>query len=347
MARRVRIEFAGAFYHVMAKGHRGEAIYQDDEDRIHFLKTLGDTCARTGWRVHAWVLMSNHYHLLIETPEPNLVVGMQWLQNTITRRWNTRHQISGCLFGDRYKAVLVEGESEFHYESLLDYIHLNPVRAGIIKPARRESVLDYQWSSLAAGYAVPMSRRPKWLAVEQALGRLGWHDSTAGRRQHVNRLDRRAGEEGMERAGLPVVAEETDRRCSHLGRGWYWGSQAFADRLLKRGELTLRRVRHRSSKASQEQRAHGLREANRLLTRGMAAFGLEQRELTQLAGSETRKVALARLLWENTTVSMQWIAGHLCMKSAANASQQIRRSRRENRELPQALRRLVLSRNVA
>jgi ABC-type hemin transport system ATPase subunit len=79
----------------------------------------------------------------------------------------------------------------------------------------------------------------------------------------------------------------------------------------------------------------------------MAAVGLEQRELTQLAGSEARKVALARLLWENTTVSMQWIADHLRMKSAANASQQIRRSRREKRELPKALRRLVLSKNVA
>lgn len=109
MARSIRIEFAGAFYHVMARGSRREAIFLDDEDREFFLKTLGEACAMTGWKVHAWVLMSNHYHLVIETPEPNLVAGMQWLQNAYTRRFNVRHQLWGRLFGDHYKAVLVEG----------------------------------------------------------------------------------------------------------------------------------------------------------------------------------------------------------------------------------------------
>ena len=80
MARKTRVEFEGALYRVLDRGDRREAIFKDDGDRERFLGTLGEACARTGWRIHAWVLMSDHYHLLIETPEPNLVDGMQWLQ---------------------------------------------------------------------------------------------------------------------------------------------------------------------------------------------------------------------------------------------------------------------------
>jgi REP element-mobilizing transposase RayT len=80
MARSVRVEFPGAFYHVMARGNRREPIFLDKEDAKQFVKALGEVCAMTGWRVHAWVLLSNHYHLMIETPEANLVAGMKWLQ---------------------------------------------------------------------------------------------------------------------------------------------------------------------------------------------------------------------------------------------------------------------------
>ena len=104
MARSIRIEYAGALYHVMARGNRRERIYCDDDDRRFFLKTLGEGCGMTGWRVHAWVLMSNHYRLLIQTPEPNLVAGMN--ENTYTRRFNIRHRLWGRLFGDRYKKAL-------------------------------------------------------------------------------------------------------------------------------------------------------------------------------------------------------------------------------------------------
>lgn len=115
---------------MMARGNRKEAIFLDDEDREAFLPTLGQACAMTGWEVHACVLMSNHYHLLVRTPEANLVDGMKWLQNTFTRRFNSRHRHWGRLFGDRYKAVLVEGggEAGFYLETVLDDIHLNPVR---------------------------------------------------------------------------------------------------------------------------------------------------------------------------------------------------------------------------
>src|SRR5580658_3652821 len=102
MARSIRIEFPGAVYHVMARGNRRQTIFFDDGDCGRFVKTLGEACDRTGWRVHAWVLMGNHYHLLLETPEGNLVAGMKWLQNTVTRRFNVRHGEWGRVFGDRY-----------------------------------------------------------------------------------------------------------------------------------------------------------------------------------------------------------------------------------------------------
>jgi putative transposase len=209
MARSIRIQIPGGFYHVMARGNRRETIFFDEQDRRFFLQTLGEACARTGWRVHAWVLMGNHYHLCVETPEPNLVVGMQWLQNTLTRRFNVRHRKWGRVFGDRYKAVIVESESgDYYYQTLLDYIHLNPVRAGLVRPERQQSVLDFAWSSVASGYALPARSRAPWLAARRGLEAFGCADTTAGRRRFVARLDRRAVEEGAARAGVPLLGPE-------------------------------------------------------------------------------------------------------------------------------------------
>jgi REP element-mobilizing transposase RayT len=144
MARSVRIEYAGAYYHVMARGNRRESIFLDDNDRRFFLQVLAEACGQTGWRVHAWVLMGNHYHLFLETPEANLVAGMKWLQITVARRFNIRHGKWGHLFGDRYKAILVEGGQAYYYQTLLDYIHLNPARAGLISADKGQSILDYR-----------------------------------------------------------------------------------------------------------------------------------------------------------------------------------------------------------
>ena len=105
MPRKARVEFAGAVYHLLDRGDRREAIFLDDRDRENFLTTLGQVCERAGWRVHACVLMTNHYHLLVETPQANLVAGMRWFQTTYTVRFNRRHRLSGHLFQGRYKAV--------------------------------------------------------------------------------------------------------------------------------------------------------------------------------------------------------------------------------------------------
>ena len=130
MPRQVRIEFPGAVYHAMARGNRREDIVHDDGDRDAFAALLSELVQRTGWEMFSWVLMSNHYHLVFKTPEANLVAGMKWLQNTWTKRFNARHRLWGHVFGGRYKAVPVE-ENE-HLACLIDYVHLNPVRAGLI-----------------------------------------------------------------------------------------------------------------------------------------------------------------------------------------------------------------------
>ncbi len=338
MPRSLRIQYPGAFYHVMARGNGRADIFRGDADRTLFLRTLGEACGRTGWRVHAWVLMRNHYHVVLETPEPNLVEGMQWLQNAYTRRFNTRHRGWGRLFGDRYKAVPVEGEG-YYYETLLDYVHLNPARAGLIPMASGGSLRDYPWSSVAVGYALPPGRRAKWLAVEDGLASFGCGDTAAGRRSFVARLDVRALEEPRAKTGLPALDPERDRRRSTLADGWYWGSQAFAERLLALGEAVIGRPGHRSARSTQEKRAHGELVARELLEEGLRRAKLTREELPALPGSDLRKVALASAIWEQTIVSMAWLAEHLAMRSAANASQQIRRYR-----LAQAK---PLSRNVA
>ncbi len=328
MARSLRIQYPGAYYHVMARGNRREAIFHDDDDRRFFLHTLAQACEMTGWRVHAWVLMGNHYHLFIQTPELNLVTGMSWLQNTLTRRYNVRHRKWGRLFGDRYKAVVVEGEDRYHYQTLMDYIHLNPVRARLVRPDRGQSVLDYPWSSLAGGHALPPKRRAKWLDAEAGLNAFQLPDSTTGRRKMVERVDERAVKEQLKSCGVPPTPEEMDARCSHLRRGWYWGTQAFAERLRHwvAGVLKSEKApRSRAYKHSPQARAHGLEEAEGYVREGLAAAGLNEADLATLKGSDVRKVLLARLVWKRTTARQEWIARKLHMGSGTNVSQQIRR----------------------
>ena len=345
MPRSIRIEYPGAFYHVMARGNRREQIFRSDNDRKLFLETLREACGMTGWRIHAWVLMSNHYHLLLETPEANLVAGMQWLQNTYTRRFNTRHKMWGRLFGDRYKAVLVEGASGYYYETLLDYIHLNPVRAKLVRPRRGQSVLDYKWSSVAAGHGLAAGKRAKWLATEAALAAFGCKDTVSGRRKWVERLDRRAVEEETEKCGFVALAEETDARCSHLRRGWYWGSQAFGEKMLKFAEKALSRDRNRIYRGSLERRAHEASRAEQLLREGLRAAGLDGRGLLRCSGADPRKVAIARAIWEQTVMPQKWLAERLGMRSAANVSQQLRRNRvnAKRSDLPLFLRKWLSS----
>jgi hypothetical protein len=144
-------------------------------------------------------------------------------------------------------------------------------------------------------------------------------------RRFVERLDQRASEKPRKRLGLPPPAPESDRRRSDLRRNW--GSQQFAERLHRLGQGMLSAARHRHARRNPEHRAHGETEARRLLEEGLARLGWTPADLKESHGSERNKVALAAEIWHTTTVSQAWIAQHLCMRSAENVSQQIRRHR--------------------
>ena len=227
MPRQVRIEYPGAVYHAMARGDRREDIVRGDGDREAFVSLLAELVGRTGWEMFAWVLMSNHYHLVFKTPEANLVAGMKWLQNTWTKRFNARHGLWGHVFGQRYKAVVVE-ENE-HLECLIDYVHLNPVRAGLIRG--KMELGDYRWSSLG-DYLLPPGKRSGWVRVERGLQQRGYRrDTAAERRRYLEHLEAIARDEG----GIPPLPGGEGRSMqSTLQRGWFFGAEEFREKMLKK-----------------------------------------------------------------------------------------------------------------
>ena len=164
MARPLRIEFAGALYHVTSRGDGRDDIYLDDGDRDLFMTVLGEACDLFNWSVHSWCLMTNHYHLLLETPDSNLSKGMRYLNGVYTQRFNRRHSRTGHVFQGRFKSILVERDS--YLLELARYIVLNPVRAGMV-----ESAEQWDWSSypVTAGL-VPC---PEWFDRKWLLSGFG------------------------------------------------------------------------------------------------------------------------------------------------------------------------------
>src|SRR4051812_4047016 len=112
MPRKLRLEYEGAVYHVMNRGDRREDIFLGRADRLLFLETLSESCLKTGWQVYAYCLMSNHFHLVVETPQANLSKGMHWLLGTYTARFNRRHREFGHLFSGRFKSLVIDGSED-------------------------------------------------------------------------------------------------------------------------------------------------------------------------------------------------------------------------------------------
>ena len=299
MARKPRIEYPGAVYHVMSRGNRQGAIFLDDKDCETFINTLSEACTKTGWLVHAFVLMGNHYHLLLETPEANLVAGMKWLQGTYTQRFNARHKVSGHLLQGRYKALVVDSSSGDYFVTVSSYIHLNPARTkGFgLEPGR---LVDYRWSSFPL-YSRP-AQRPEWLAVGRVLGALGFSDDQSGRTRYRQYIQMRASE----------TSESAERQWVKIRRGWYLGSESFRDELLERLDSTLK-GKQRNSFGGEEVRKHDEAEAERILCAGLHCLGLERSSFADLPKGAAEKAVLAWYLRKHTVAGRSWIAKRLCM----------------------------------
>ena len=176
MSRPLRLEYAGALYHLTARGNARADIFAGDGDRRLFLELLGKEIAQQGWRCYAYCLMDNHYHLLIETPEPNLVAGMRRLNGVYTQAFNRRHGRVGHVFQGRYKSIVVDKER--YGLELCRYIVLNPVRARMVKRAR-----DWAWSSYRASAGeVPA---PAWLDANWVRGQFGGRNPQAAYERFV------------------------------------------------------------------------------------------------------------------------------------------------------------------
>ena len=164
MSRPLRLEFAGAIYHLTARGNARLPIFEDDQDREAFLDLLGDVVERFNWVCHSYCLMDNHYHLLVETIESNLSRGARQLNGVYTQRFNRRHGRVGHVLQGRFKSILVDRDS--YLLELCRYVVLNPVRAGMSKHAG-----EYRWSSYRA--SAGLSKCPAFLTVDWVLSQFG------------------------------------------------------------------------------------------------------------------------------------------------------------------------------
>jgi putative transposase len=256
MARPLRIQWAGGWYHLTARGNERRAIFRDEKHRRRFLELVEDWVDRFGLRLHAYVLMDNHYHLLVETPQANLSQAMQWLQVSYTVWFNRRHRRAGHLFQGRYQAILVEAQTAAW--ELSRYVHLNPVRvrslgldktaqhrarAGLGAPPppqvreRLERLRRYRWSSYRA-YA-GLAEAPKWLTTETILQQGGGR-SRAERHAAYRRYVEEAAREGW-----------TETPWDRLQAGVVLGGAEFVGRIRRRlkgnakEQAALRRLRER------------------------------------------------------------------------------------------------------
>lgn len=196
MSRRRRTFYRGAIYHVVQRGNRRQAIYEDDSDRHLFLSLLEQTWRRYGFRYHAYCLMGNHYHLLVETPSLSLDKGMHWLNGVYATRFNTRHKVDGHVFQDRYWASLCETDEGIR--EVCRYIAANPLRAGLCKRAE-----DWRWST--APVVLGLRPRPPHVTLDLVMALFDSHLGIEGARERFRELVEREQEPDPVRPPLAVI----------------------------------------------------------------------------------------------------------------------------------------------
>jgi len=287
----------------MNRGDRREAIYADDEDRELFLQTLGEACMKTGWQVHAYCLMGNHFHLVMETPQANLVAGMKWLMGTYTQRFNRRHKHWGHLFGGRYKAQVIDERTPHYLKVAANYVHLNPARANLV--SKEERLEKYRWSSYSA--YLRMGLRTEWLRVDRVMGEHGLQEDTVGAR---NQFSKRVEH-------LRLDPQSLEEEIQPLRRGWRLGAEdfvAWVGERLKPDKKAARGIRARERRETDEQLAE------RLIKEELEKMKLDEKELKKLPKGSPKKVRIARALRTQTPLTRTWISNRLLMGSPSYLS---------------------------
>jgi putative transposase len=310
MARKLRLEYEGAVYHVISRGNYRADVFGTEKTKAAFLKCLEEASVKSGWRVHAWCVMSNHYHLCFTTPQPNLVEGMRWLQATFSMRFNRLRNERGHVFQGRYKALLVEPDAA---GAVCHYIHLNPVRARV-RPL--ETVALWPWTSLRA--LMDKRERPAWCSPEPALAHAGGLDDTpAGRKQYLAYL----GWLQEDEAGKKAL--QFDR----LSKDWAVGARGFKKELLKE---------HRQLERTVKRGEAGPREISaelwvERLDAYLASVEKTRREIETGAMGAPWKVAVAAAMKTTTTASNPWLAQQLRMGSPFRLSRLVSACRADPR----------------
>ena len=305
MPRKTRIEFPGASYHVINRGNYRSWIFESPGARVSFLKCLQQTCEAQGWVLHSWVLMGNHYHLCVSTPEANLVAGMSWLQSTFANRFNRFRRMNGHVFQGRYKAILLDGDA---VSAVSHYIHLNPVRAGIVSAEELES---YEASSFSQLWNPP-TRWSCFESREYLAGAGGLADTVQGRHQYRDYL---------------CWLAETDTERKRLGftkmsRGWVSGSKEFRKAVLKDlSEQEFGKIVEAEAaplKAIKWERA---------LQSALQRIGKDGSDLAKDRKGAEWKVALARYLRERVMAPNPWLAERLKMGQTSSVQALVSRHR--------------------
>jgi putative transposase len=291
MARKLRLEFPGACYHVINRGNYRTDVFRQNSTKAAFEACLFEACEKSGWLLHAFVVMRNHYHLAIETPGGNLVAGMHWLQVTFATRFSRLRNERGHVFQGRYKALLVEEGDPL--AMVCHYIHLNPARARAVPVAELPS---YRYSSY--WHLRHPRDRPKFLRVGAALlGSEGFADAPSGWKKYQNYLERQMAEgpAGGSRAYV------------NLSRGWALGGSEFKAALIQDHALVAR-TRAWESIGAKEMRERSWSVA---LGRILRIARLNQPELVQRPKSDRTKLAVAAWLKSHTEASNRWLCTEL------------------------------------
>jgi putative transposase len=313
MARPLRLEFPDALYHVTSRGNEQRAIFRDDVDRTMFLTLLGDAVKHFGWSVTAWVLMTNHFHLVIQTPVANLSRGMHWLNGTYAGWFNRRHKRSGHLFQGRFHGILVEKET--YFRELLRYVVLNPVRAKMV--SRPE---DYRWSSYRS--TAGLEAGDDWLDMRSIL-ELFDNDPVSAQRQYQE--------------FVLAKVESADCLWDQTVNGMYLGSESWTKRMRDIVESKIRSTDHPKA-----HRAIGRPKMTTIVAAVAHAAEKSSAVLREMRGGPLRRL-VAWIGWHEGLVTLRSIAASLLLRSEGHVSGMIRRCEREFGQDPALLAQLDLA----